>query len=478
MDFLVQTRRSYMKGNRRFLKTVTLITLLAFFSMTVSSCSMFNSSWANLKFWSKDRQSAMDEKDVNRFVGKLRIRPGNPESHYLLACYHQERGKHSEAISEFEKVLFIDASYAKAYNGKGISHDRLGEYAQAEKSYRSALSLDPKLDYVWNNLGYSYVLRGEYVEAAGAFQKALALNEKEGKIRNNLAMAYAMTGDYEKAFREFEQAGGGDRSYPHLKLASVYYEKAMFQKAIDSYRSALTLNPSSDAARKGLEASEGLLQIAQAAFTHKEMESKRALLEEDQIDPMIVGVIASAQQDETSALENYQAAVKLYEKGAFQEAKKHFTLAVADNPSLASARKGLIASEALARISEASSVRKEPVDTLKEMASGVSSKGRTIGIEVSNGNGATHMARDIAKYLQAKGFKVVRLTNADSFNHAEGGIFYEKEYEDMAGQISEAIPQIKDVRQTGKLDRPNVKVKVLVGKDVVANREEFRIKKN
>jgi len=467
-----------MRDKRRFLKTVSMVTLLVFFHMTISSCSMFNSNWANLKFWSKGNQSAMDEKDVNRFVAKIRIRPGNPESHYLLACYHQERGKHQEAISEFAKVLFIDSSHVKAWNGKGISHDRLGEYAMAEESYRTAISLDPKLDYVWNNLGYSYVLRGEYAEAVNAFRKALDLNEKEGRIRNNLAMAYAMTGDYETASREFEQAGGADRSYPHLKMASVYYEKAMFRQAIDSYRSALALNPSSDAAKKGLEASEGLLQIAEAAVAHKEMEQKLALQEDDLTDPVISGVVAAAQKDETSALENYQAAVRLYDKGAFQEAKRQFTLALSENPSLASARKGLIASEALARISDAAPVSRQPVDTLKEMASGTSRKGRTIGIEVSNGNGASHMARDIAEYLKAKGFTVVRLTNADNFNHAEGSIVFEKEYEELAGRIAGAIPHIKDVKQTGKMDRPNVKVKVVVGKDLVSHREEFKVRKN
>jgi tetratricopeptide (TPR) repeat protein len=467
-----------MRDKRKFLKTVSMVTLLVFFYMTISGCSMFNSNWANLKFWSKNKQTAMDEKDVNRFVAKIRIRPGNPESHYLLACYHQERGKHQEAISEFGKVLFIDSSHVKAYNGKGISHDRLGEYEQAEESYRLALSLDPKLDYVWNNLGYSYVLRGEYVEAVVAFRKALDLNEKEGRIRNNLAMAYAMTGDYEKASREFEQVGGADRSYPHLKMASVYYEKAMFRNAVDSYRAALALNPSSDAAKKGLEASEGLLQIAEAAVAHKEMEQKLALQEDNLTDPVIAGVIASAQKDETSALENYQAAVHLYEKGSFREAKKQFTLALSENPSLASARKGLIASEALARISDAASVSRQPVDTLKELAAGTSRKGRTIGIEISNGNGASHMARDIAEYLKAKGFTVVRLTNADNFNHAEGSIVFEKEYEELAGQIAGAIPHIKDVKQTGKLDRPNVKVKVVVGKDLVSHREEFKVRKN
>ena len=467
-----------MRHRRRFLKTASMMTLLVFFSMTISSCSMFDATWANLKFWSKNKQAAMSENDVNRFVAKIRIRPGNPESHYLLACYHQERGKHREAIAEFEKVLFIDSSHVKAYNGKGISHDRLGEYEKAEESYRLVLSLDPKLDYVWNNLGYSYVLRGDYVEAVGAFRKALDLNEKEGRIRNNLAMAYAMAGDHEKAVREFELAGGADKSYPHLKMAGVYYEKAMFRQAIDSYRAALALNPASDAAKKGLEASEGLLQIAEAAATHKELEQRRTLHEEDLVDPAVAASIVYAQQDEENALKNYQAAVRLYEKGAFTEAKKRFTVALAENPSLQGAWKGLAASDALARIAEASTVPRESVDAVKELAAGATRNSRTIGIEVSNGNGATRMARDIADYLKARGFTVVRLTNADNFNHAEGSIVYEKDYEELAGNLAGALPRITDVRQAGKLDRPNVKVKVVVGKDMVPHRGEYKVQKN
>jgi tetratricopeptide (TPR) repeat protein len=469
-----------MKTKKRLMKTLSLLTLLVFFFMSVSGCTTSMSNGTNFKIGSKGKQSGMNEQDVNSFLGKVRVRPGNPDSHYLLGCYYQERGKHREAISEFDKVIVIDPSRVKAYNGKGISHDRLGEYAKAVESYRLALSMNPKLDYVWNNLGYSYMLRGAYIEAASAYQNALDINDKEERIRNNMAMALAMAGNYEKAFREFERVGGSDRSYPYLKMASAYFDKAMFRQAIDNYKAALVLNPSSDGARKGLEASQKLLEIAEAAAAHKkEIDSRQALQEKEfKAESASQGAIASKQSNKSNALKNYKTAVRLYEKGIFNEATKYFSLAVKENPSFKSARKGLIASESLARIADAPFVSKGPVNKLKEIAGSKSRKSNMIGIEISNGNGARHMARNMAKYLKAKGFTVVRITNARHFNHAEGRIFFEKEYKELATKIASAIPHIKNLKQTAQLDRPNVKIKILVGKDMLSHRLDYRVGKH
>ncbi|OPY88382.1 MAG: hypothetical protein A4E73_03394 [Syntrophaceae bacterium PtaU1.Bin231] len=263
-------------------------------------------------------------------------------------------------------------------------------------------------------------------------------------------------------------------------MAGVYYEKAMFRQAIDGYRTALALNPASDAAKKGLEASEGLLQIAEAAAAHRGLEQRRTLQEEDLTEVVVVAAALDGKVPggEASAEESYREAVRLYDDGAFAEARKLFALALIENPGLAGARRGLIASEALARISAAPSSAGEPAAAPERVAADTSGKSRMVGIEVSNGNGAAHMARDIAEYLRVRGFTVVRLTNADHFNHAEGSIVYEKEFEELAGNLAEALPLITDVRRTGRLDRPNVKVKVVVGKDMVPHRAEYKVHKN
>ncbi len=466
-----------MREKSRFLKVVSMMTLMTFIFMTISSCSWYPTSWISQKFWSMEKQSGMDEKDVNRFVGKLRMRPGNPDSHYLLACYHQERGKHKEAIDEFGKVLFIDPSHVNAYNGKGISHDQLGEYPRAVESYQKALSLEPNLDYVLNNLGYSYVLQGNYAAAVETFSKASILNEKDSRIRNNLAMAYAMAGHYDQAFHEFETAGKGDKGYAHLKLAAVYYEKAMFRQAAENYKLALALNASPEAARKGLEASEELMKISEAVARHVEMENTRAAQEEDIMNPVIVGMMAAAPQNDIVAADHVQSARKLYEEGSFKEARQQYSHALALNPALGAARKGLVASESLARIADASSPGTETAQASSGEVKAVLAAGKDLqkaGIEVSNGNGKSHMARDIRTYLKAQGFSVVRVTNARHFNHAEGSIHYEKEYRDVAMEIAGQIPQIKDMKEVDKCDRPNVKVKVLIGKDLIAYRQDYR----
>ncbi|MDP2268430.1 MAG: LytR C-terminal domain-containing protein, partial [Deltaproteobacteria bacterium] len=96
----------------------------------------------------------------------------------------------------------------------------------------------------------------------------------------------------------------------------------------------------------------------------------------------------------------------------------------------------------------------------------------------SNGNGARHMARDMAKYLRAKGFAVVRLTNAKHFNYAKGSIIFEKEYEKQATDIAAAIPHIRDLKQTARLGQPHVKVKILMGKNMLVHRQDYQVRKN
>ena len=122
---------------------------LVFFSILVSifviSCSMTKDSfisWEKL-FKAKEKQSFFS----------MRSRLGNPDSHYLLACYYQERGRQKEAIEELAKVLSIDPGYVKAYNGMGVSYDLLRDFRKAIESYEKALQLNADLDYVQNNLG-------------------------------------------------------------------------------------------------------------------------------------------------------------------------------------------------------------------------------------------------------------------------------------------------------------------------------------
>jgi tetratricopeptide (TPR) repeat protein len=420
---------------------------------------------------------ALDDRAVNQFVQKMRTRPGNADSHYLLANYYQERGKHMQAVMEFNKVISINPHHVKAYNGKGISYDRLGEHDKATESFRTALSLNPKLDYVLNNLCYSLALQGDHEAAIEACKKALILNERNGRVRNNLAMVYAMGENHDEAYKELLIAANGDEVSARLKLAAICYERAMFRSAVEQYNLALLLNPSSAAAKNGLEASLELLKIADMAERHDKAEEARAKQEMTLTMQATENVQTDSVPDEDRATDHFRSAQTLYEKGAFREAKEQYKKAVALNPAQMDARKGMIAAESLALIAATPS-RKEMIAMtsaveIKKALAGHSLK--NAGIEVCNGNGQRYMARDIASYLNAKGFKVVRLTNASSFNNEGGGvIYYQKDYRDVAVEVAAKIRQIKKLQEVNTLGRPQVNVKVLLGKDVVAHRQAYR----
>jgi hypothetical protein len=89
-------------------------------------------------------------------------------------------------------------------------------------------------------------------------------------------------------------------------------------------------------------------------------------------------------------------------------------------------------------------------------------------IEISNGNGVRHMAKNMGIYLNPKGFKTNRLTNADNFNYPETKIYYQSGYEQEALRLAKEIPgrqEIPDLIEHNRLMRRSIKV--LIGKDLV-----------
>ena len=152
-----------------------------------------------------------DDKKIATFARTMRPVKGNPDSHYLLARYYQERGKHWEAITEFEKTLAIDPDNFKVLNAMGVSYDFLKEFERASECYQAALKLNPEsANIYYNNIGQSLLLQGKYVPAIEAFRKAAAYDEDfpDARVHNNLGKAFIMTGQYDLALAEFEKSKG------------------------------------------------------------------------------------------------------------------------------------------------------------------------------------------------------------------------------------------------------------------------------
>ncbi len=130
--------------------------------------------------------------ELSKFTSQIRPVKGNPESHYTLARYYQDRGMHKKAIEQLEKSIEIDPTYWRAYNAMGVSYDRLTNYSRAIESYEKALKLNPESYAVLNNMGYSYMMQGNAVLATTLLKKASDMKPDNIRIKNNLGLAYAM----------------------------------------------------------------------------------------------------------------------------------------------------------------------------------------------------------------------------------------------------------------------------------------------
>ena len=397
----------------RSLKIIYPVILCLLVYFTLSGCSTFKDIYGKISFWdSSKKKYAVSNKDISLFMQNVRPTRDNPYSHYLLATHYQERGKHKEALEEFRKVLLIDPENVTAYNGVGISYDNLGNYKKAVESYEKAVLINPDLDYVYNNLGYSYILQEDFEKAIETFRKALTINGSNKRIHNNLGFAYMMTGRYNLAMAEFEL--GGDKASALYNIGRIYYNKGMFGEAMDHYRRALAINPDLTVARKGLEALEPLERFSR-------IESQDGIYEK------------AVTNNPMPPMGHYDDAIQ----------SKH--------------------------VSETTiSLRIKKID---ESQSPRLLQGG--GIEVSNGNGVTDMAKKVGGFLKKRGFAVVRYTNAGHFNYRQASIYYQKDYKGVAYSIAKAIPEIKNIKEMKKLDRPDVKVKVLVGKNLIQYKNKY-----
>jgi Tfp pilus assembly protein PilF len=551
------------RGKKIF--AICLIFLFGF-STFYAGCSSLRGTSGNM---GQSQKGISGAAGIAEFFAGIRSAKGNPESHYLLACYYQDRGKNREAIEEFKKVLAIDPEYVKAINGLGVSFDLLGEYVLANEFYKLALAKNPNLDYVKNNWGYSLILQKKVEDAIPALKEAVALNVQESLFHNNLGLAYARSGQFDLALKEF--SSGGDEAKAHFNIAEVYFEKGLYKEAQSHYAEALKRDPSSTLTRTTSKAAESLARVFQPAPASVEptrfltiipAAEPKATVEKEtlpaplqvqpaveealktpeiQVEPvkgMPVETVASnlptnlptpadtlTQPVETLPAEssprtvqvaeshsaNGNGAVAHYEvqagafasldnaiKGAGTLQEKGYPVAVRsekdgkgavlhrvlvgsfDSRAEAESAKGKIVKANLTvpiiRVSKEENKPSAAETPVKMISANSKAPIKRVGIEISNGNGVNRMAKNVGEYLKTQGHDVKRLTNAKNFNYGKSKVYYQEGHSQEARQVADQLPKVDEFIGVKKLDRPDIQVKILIGKDMVPQLKRFEPK--
>jgi len=139
----------------------------------------------------------------------VRVDPGSAEAHYHLGIWFFRARLHAEAVREFEKVVALRPTDARAQDYLALCLEGLGEAERAEGAYRSALKVnegrffDPLLHY---NYGRFLLKQDRLEESRSHLDRAVALlperrgpHYERGKL--NLALK-----DYAAARKDAERA--------------------------------------------------------------------------------------------------------------------------------------------------------------------------------------------------------------------------------------------------------------------------------
>jgi type IV pilus assembly protein PilF len=141
-----------------------------------------------------DLLTPSDEPDARR---RARIR-------LELASNYFEMGQTAVALDEVKQSLASDATYADAYNLRGLIYLRLNDFAQAEESFRRAQALRPGDSNLLHNFGWLLCQQKKYTEADQQF--ARALNNPAYVARSKTLMARGLCQVGAAQYAEAEQS--------------------------------------------------------------------------------------------------------------------------------------------------------------------------------------------------------------------------------------------------------------------------------
>ncbi|TAJ09251.1 MAG: tetratricopeptide repeat protein [Nitrospirae bacterium] len=137
-----------------------------------------------------------------------------------------------------------------------------GELEEAVRLYKQSLDRHPTAE-AHTFLGWTYSFMGKLDEAIAECHRAIDMDPEFGNPYNDIGAYLIEKGQFDEAIPWFERAMQARRyespAFPHLNLGRVFERKGLWDKAIDAYKQALTLNPDYALAKRALGRLIGML---------------------------------------------------------------------------------------------------------------------------------------------------------------------------------------------------------------------------
>ncbi len=328
-------------------------------------------------------------------------------------------------IKPVMNVRHADTSVENLYH-MGRYHHRKTSYTKAIEFYQKVLAINPDYVEAHNGLGVIYSTQGQHQLALEHFQKAIRIAPSATYLYNNLGYAHLIQGQNSEAVAAFQEA--------------------------------INFDPDNHKARQNL------------AMAQKRMGMVEGMAIFSPIAKKPEKITASAPQNipvrqNSSQQQLVQVAPNVYEFRVEQE--KLQTSSIAAPVSKAASKPVSIpvtASPPTSPIYLTPLTDDQAEKSVPENSVAVKQNKR---IEISNGNGVTGMAKDIAAFLKSYGFDNARLTNHPTFQQPQTEIHYRTNAHTHAERISQLMPGQVKMIENNEL-REETHLKILLGKDIAS----------
>ena len=175
----------------------------------------------------------------------------------LKGVIHYYNDQYEEAISEYERAIDFNSSYAASYNNWGGVLAKKGDYHGAIEKFKEAKKADPDnaSTYVYWCGALAKKENPDWKAAVNKCRKALKLDPKNAFAHFNwgIALVSKKEPDWQGAIEQYMEALKLDpkNAFAHLNwgVALVSEREPDWQGAIEQFREALKLDPNNISAR-------------------------------------------------------------------------------------------------------------------------------------------------------------------------------------------------------------------------------------
>ncbi|SDW05962.1 LytR C-terminal domain-containing protein [Nitrosomonas communis] len=348
------------------------------------------------------------------------------------ASFYSNKEYSALQIKPVMNVRHADTSAENLYQ-MARYHHRKTSYATAIEFYKRVLAVTPDYVEAHNGLGVIYSTQGEYPLALEHFHKAISIAPSATYLYNNLGYAHLIQGQNSEAVAAFQEA--------------------------------LNFDPDNHKARQNLAMAQKRMGVVEGMAIFSPIIKKPG-----EISASVPQNLPAKQNSRQQQL--VQVAPNVYEFKVEQEKLQPIPMAApvsraaprpASTPVIASPSTSPIYLTSLAHDQAEKSVPKNSNSVAVE---------QNKRIEISNGNGVTGMAKDMATFLKLYGFDNARITNHPTFQQSQTEIHYHTDAHTHAERISQLMPGQVKMIENNEL-REDTQLKILLGKDIASEMAYF-----